>query len=111
LTTSLYSKEAGGGGGQEKRPSFSKKKEKRIGNETEMNRVFHRLLSKLFLRRFTWYRKLIGGKWGHVTAMFFGKKWIRLPNESLLYDERHPTVTSTPAQQDKEAQSGGFDGY
>jgi hypothetical protein len=33
-------------------------------------------------------RKLIGGRWGHVTGFLWGKRWVRLSNESLDWDER-----------------------
>lgn len=32
-------------------------------------------------------RKLIGGKWGHVTGLLWGKRWIRLHNEAVIWDE------------------------
>lgn len=41
----------------------------------------------MILNRFEWFRRLRGGKWGKVTGMMFGKKWIKLPEESKQYDE------------------------
>ncbi len=32
-------------------------------------------------------RKFIGGRWGHVTGFLWGKRWVRLSNESLDWHE------------------------
>jgi hypothetical protein len=40
-----------------------------------------------WLTRFKWYRKWRGGKWGQVTGWWWGRKWIKLPEESLGWDE------------------------
>jgi len=40
-----------------------------------------------FIYRWQWIRKLIGGKWGHVTGFFWGKRWVRLHPEAVLFDE------------------------
>lgn len=34
-----------------------------------------------------WVRRAIGGKWGRVTGWIFGKRWVRLPKESLEWHE------------------------
>lgn len=41
----------------------------------------------MFLYQFQRARSFIGGKWGHVTGLLFGKKWVRLGKESLMWDE------------------------
>jgi hypothetical protein len=37
--------------------------------------------------RFQRVRKFLGGKWGQVTGLLFGKKWVRLPKDSPMWDE------------------------
>jgi hypothetical protein len=32
------------------------------------------------LRRFQWYREFRGGRWAQVSALFYGKKWVRVPD-------------------------------
>jgi hypothetical protein len=32
-------------------------------------------------------RQFIGGKWGHVTGLLWGKKWIRLTGHPVMWDE------------------------
>lgn len=41
----------------------------------------------MLLYNFQSIRKLLGGKWGKVTAYFFGHRWIRLDPEALEFDE------------------------
>jgi hypothetical protein len=30
-----------------------------------------------------WYRKLRGGRWAQVTGFFFGKRWVKVPDECI----------------------------
>lgn len=30
---------------------------------------------------FRWYRKFRGGRWARVTGWFFGKRWVRVPDD------------------------------
>lgn len=39
------------------------------------------------ISQFRWYRRAIGGKWGKVTRLTTGKKWVHLPKEAEQYDE------------------------
>lgn len=36
---------------------------------------------------FQWVRRAIGGKWGHATGWFFGKRWVRLSKEAVQWTE------------------------
>lgn len=39
------------------------------------------------LSRFQWYRRARGGKWGQATGLWYGKKWHKLSNDALQWDE------------------------
>jgi hypothetical protein len=41
------------------------------------------------LARFQWYRRWRGGKWARVTGLFWGKNWVRIPDESVERAEEH----------------------
>jgi hypothetical protein len=41
----------------------------------------------MILRRFQWYRRWRGGKWGMVSGLIYGRKWIKLSSQSVQFDE------------------------
>lgn len=44
----------------------------------------------MILNRLQRYRRWHGGKWAQVTGALWGRKWKRLPQESLQWDESYP---------------------
>jgi hypothetical protein len=37
-----------------------------------------------------WVRKKLGGKWGQVSGFFWGKRWVRLHQDAVMWDESWP---------------------
>jgi hypothetical protein len=37
----------------------------------------------MFLGRFQWYRRWRGGKWALTTGWFWGKNWVRVPDNCV----------------------------